>query len=280
MTVRKALSLVVVCASCLSLFSQTADSLQQRRYVVRATSYGIGRTNVFDTYLSPQEYTGMEFRLSRESMRMTKLLGGGLSVQSLFQAHLAYTDNRAGTGNSFSGLASWSYTLHYHFPINEHLKLLAGAAGELNGGCIYNLRNSNNPVSAKAYIDIAASGMAIWHFSIKHYPMTLRYQVNLPVMGLMFSPNHQQSYYEIFSLGNTDGIVRFTSLHNHPSVRQMLSMDIPIRYTKMRFSYVCDLQQARLNGLRSHTYSHVFMAGFVKTLYRIRDKRPQPTPVY
>ena len=37
------------------------DSLQANRYVMRATLYGIGVTNVLDTYLSPMEYTGGEF---------------------------------------------------------------------------------------------------------------------------------------------------------------------------------------------------------------------------
>lgn len=33
-------------------------------------------------------------------------------------------------------------------------------------------------------------------------------------------------------------------LHNQPSLRQMLSVDLPIGYTKMRFSYLADLQQS------------------------------------
>ena len=102
--------------------------------------------------------------------------------------------------------------------------------------------------------------------------MVLRYQVNLPVMGVMFSPPHYgQSYYEIFSLGNSSGVkAKVTSLHNQPSLRQMLSVDLPIGYTKMRFSYLADLQQSNVNNIKTHTYSHVFMVGFVKELYRIR----------
>ena len=242
--------------------------------------YGAGYTNVYDTYLSPQEYKGIEFRLSRESIRMTKLFDGNVSTQSFFQANLSYTKNRAETSNAFAGLVNWNYGLHYQFRINEHLKFLAGGMGELNGGFIYNLRNSNNPASAKAYINLAASGMIIYNFKIKRYPMTLRYQLNLPLLGVMFSPDHQQTYYEIFTLGNTDNIIRFTSLHNQPSARQMLSVDFPVRYSKMRFSYLCDIQQSHLNGLRTHTYSHIFMVGFVKTLYRIRSKDPQPMPAY
>lgn len=50
-------------ALCTRLQAQT-DSLQAHRYVTRATMYGVGFTNVFDTYLSPQEYKGIDFRIS------------------------------------------------------------------------------------------------------------------------------------------------------------------------------------------------------------------------
>ena len=62
----------------------------------------------------------------------------------------------------------------------------------------------------------------------------------------------------------------------------MLSIDLPIGYTKMRFSYLADLQQSNVNGIKTHTYSHVFMVGFVKDLYRIRNKKetaPLPSSV-
>ena len=108
--------------------------------------------------------------------------------------------------------------------------------------------------------------------------MVLRYQVNVPMIGLMFSPHYGQSYYEIFSLGNSSGVIQFTSLHNQPSLRQMLSVDLPIGYTKMRFSYLADLQQSNVNGIKTHTYSHVFMVGFVKDLYRIRNKKGTALP--
>ena len=59
-----------------------ADSASRNRIITRATMYGVGFTNVFDTYLSPQEYKGIDFRISRESMRMTRLMGGNVSLQS------------------------------------------------------------------------------------------------------------------------------------------------------------------------------------------------------
>lgn len=261
-------------------FAQTLDSLQRQRFITRATTFGVGYTNLYDTYLSPLEYKGIEFRVARESMRMTKLFDGNVSTQSFFQAYVSYAHNQAETNNSFSGLVNWNYGLHYQFRINEHLKLLAGGLGDMNVGFIYNLRNSNNPASAKAYVNLAASGMLIYNFKIKRYPMTLRYQANLPVLGAMFSPDGHQSYLEIFTYGNRDNIIKFTSLHNQPSLRQMLSIDFPVRYSKVRFSYLCDLQQTSINSLRTHTYSHVFMVGLVKTLYSVRSKSPKPSPAY
>ncbi len=272
------LKYLVAAVGCLLVWSaqpalaQEGEALKASRYVTRATSYGFGYTNVFDTYLSPQAYKGAEFRVMRESMRMTNLFDGNVSVQTMFQGNLSYSHNRADNNNMFSGLFNWNYGLHYQFKVAPGLKILAGAVADLNGGFIYNLRNMNNPASARAFINLDASAMAIWHTRIKTYPITLRYQVNAPVMGVMFSPHYGQSYYEIFSLGNWDGVVKFTSIHNQPSLRQWLTVDFPVRYTKLRVSYVADIQQSKVNGLKTHVYSHIFMLGFVKEFYSIKEK--------
>lgn len=249
------------------------DSTAKNRFITRATLYGVGFTNVFDTYLSPQEYTGVDFRVSRESMRMTNWMKGRISLQSFFQADFGYTHNKVDNNNTFSGLANWNYGLHYHFPITSNFKLLAGGLADINGGFVYNLRNGNNPAQARAYVNLDASGMAIWNLRIKNRPLTLRYQINLPLMGVMFMPNYGQSYYEIFTLGHWDGVVNFTSLHNQPSLRQMLTVDFPLGKAKMRFAYMWDAQQSNINDIKTHTYSHVFMVGFVKEIYLLRNKK-------
>ena len=130
----------ILFALCTKLQAQI-DSLQTHRYVTRATMYGIGFTNVFDTYLSPQEYKGIDFRISRETIRMTKLFDGNVSVQNFFQADIGYTHNRADNNNTFSGLVNWNYGLYYQFRLTENFKLLAGGLIDANGGFVYNLRN-------------------------------------------------------------------------------------------------------------------------------------------
>ena len=252
---------------------QLPDSARQTHFVTRTMMYGVGVANMYDTYLSPQEYKGVEVRVARESMRMTRWTDGNLSLQNFLQGYVNYTHNRVDNNNTLAAQVNWNYGLHYHFPLTENFRLLAGGLADLNGGFVYNLRNGNNPASARAYLNIDASVMAIWDVKIKRYPIRLRYQLNLPVMGVMFSPHYGQSYYEIFSLGNAGGVVKFTSLHNLPSLRQILSADLPVGRMKMRLAYLWDAQQSKVNSIRTHAYSHVFMVGVVKEFYLLKKPR-------
>ena len=257
--------------ACFHLQAQT-DSLQANRRIVRSTLYGAGVTNLLDTYLSPMEYTGTEIRVLRENMRSTRLIADKVMRQSLFQANLSLAQNKAGTGSEFAFLANWNLAYLYQFPISGQLKFMAGPHIDVNGGMIYNLRNSNNPVNVKAYANLGASGMAIYRFHIKEYPFVLRYQLNLPLLGMMFSPEYGQPYYEM-SLNKDLKNICFTSLHNQPSMRQFLTLDFPIRRSTLRVGYIGDIQQARANHLKSHAWSHAFMLGFVKHFQSISQMK-------
>lgn len=258
--------------------AQNLEDVDAPKIINRAVSYGVGYSNIFDTYLSPQEYKGIDFRIARETNRMTRLWDGNVSLHNFLQADISYTHNHVDNNNSFSGLLNWNIGLHYQFRISPNFKILAGALIDANIGFIYNLRNGNNPANAKLYLNLAPSGMAIWKTKIKSLPITLRYQVNIPIMGVMFSPHYGQSYYEMFFVGNDKGLLKFTSLHNQPSIRQFISMDIPINRVKLRLSYIMDIQQAKLNNIKSHNYGHVFMVGFVTDLIKIRPKTTKQIP--
>lgn len=252
-----------------SLPSQHSDY----RHVVRSTMVGAGFANVFDTYLSPLEYKGPQVRFVLENMKMTRLMEGNVSSQHLFQVSFEYTKNPNKSVKSYSGLINWSYALHYQKEYNKRLKLLFGPMLDINAGFIYNQRNSNNPAQAKAYANLGASAMAIYKFHIRHCPLTVRYQANLPLLGIMFSPEYGESYYEIFGLKNGGKNVLFTSLHNMPSLRQMVTLDIPVKRSILRIGYICDIQQAKVNNLKSHLYGHDFMIGVVRNLYLLKGKK-------
>lgn len=242
------------------------------RYVVRSTLWGLGVSNIFDTYLSPLEYKGPEMRFMHERMRMTGLMDGKVSTQSIIQFNISQTKNISKTARSYTGMMNWSYAMHYQHRASDNFKILFGPMIDTNLGFIYNTRNSNNPAQAKAYLSLDASAMAIYKLKIKNYPIIARYQMNLPVMGMAFSPEYGQSYYEIFSLGHHGRNVLFTSFHNAPSLRQILTLDFPLGKSLIRMGYLCDIQQFRLNNLKSHMYSHNFMIGFVRSFFLVSGK--------
>ena len=241
-------------------------------YTVRSTLFGAGMSNVFDTYLSPLEYKGPELRFMHERMRMTGIMNRRFSTQSIVQFNVSSTQNISKSAKSYSGMLNWSYALHYQHRINDDFKLLFGPMADVNMGFVYNTRNSNNPAQAKAYMSLDASAMAIYKLRIRNYPVVARYQMNIPLAGIAFSPEYGQSYYEIFSLGHSGRNVLFTSLYNAPSFRQMLTLDFPLGRTLIRTGYLCDIQQFKLNNIKSHMYSHCFMIGFVRNFFLVSGK--------
>lgn len=273
---KKIVSLLLF-AICICTYGQE-DSIRANRYVVRATMFGVGHINLLDTYLSPLNYKGGEFRIINEHMRMTKLMEGKVSVQNMFQMNIGLANNKASTGTEMSGIANWNTAWHYQFKVNDKLKLLFGPAIDINAGFIYNTRNSNNPAQAIANANIDVSGMAIHHFRIKNYPMVARYQINIPMMGAMFSPEYEQSYYEIFELNHKGSNVVFTTPLNRPSFRQFISLDFPINTVNLRLGYMVDIQQSKVNHIKSHIWSHALVLGIVKSLYIIKGKNKVSLP--
>lgn len=82
---RKLITLFIALGAVFSLYAQE-DSLRATRYVMRSTMAGVGHSNVFETYLSPLEYSGTEVRFMHESMRMTRMLGGNVSGKVCFRS--------------------------------------------------------------------------------------------------------------------------------------------------------------------------------------------------
>lgn len=269
------------CASlfCLLLVGKTmcaqehqTDTLPAHRYTTHAVMFGAGRTNQFDTYLSPVEYTGPQFSFLRESLRATHWAGGRVSAQGLLHGYLAYTENRAETANELGGAVGYSAGWHYNWMPLPGLRLLAGGQCGADIGFLYNLRNSNNPAQARASVELAASVAAVYKFRIRRQGFTACYQADMPMAGGMFSPRYGQSYYELFSQGHYDRNACFTHPGNALSLRQLLTLDFPVGALTFRVGYMCDLRQSKVNGLKTHAYNRTFLLGYVKHFGFVKRK--------
>lgn len=257
--------------------AQEGAPLPDNRHTTHATLFGAGRSNLYETYLSPFSYTGPHLSLLHETLRKTHWLDGRITTQGIFDGFVCFASNRAGTADELGGKLNYTHGWHYNWLVGHGLRLMAGAEVHAGVGAIYNNRNSNNPVQAKAELDVGATVMAICPFRIRKVPFTARYQASLPLLGAMFSPRYGQSYYEI-SLGNYDRNVRLTHPVNAPSMRHFLTLDFPIAGFTFRAGYLCDIRQSRVNGLRSHIWNHSFMIGYVKHFSFVKRKEPQHLP--
>lgn len=232
---------------------------------------GWGYVDMLDTYLSPERYKGWQVNYLSHTTRERE--DRHISTLSVHQGSFAHADNRAGNANEMQAMYHFAYAWHYnwHF-MNRHLNVKAGGMLNTHLGMLYNTRNSNNPMQAKVGLNVAPSVMVSYRFSIKNKPLTVRYEADAPLLGMMFSPNYGQSYYEIFSEGNYDHNVVVTHPINALSLRQMLTLDFSLYKTTFRIGYLGDYQQAHVNHLRYHTYSHVLVLGLVKkfTLNHLR----------
>ena len=226
---------------------------------------GIGAVNTLDTYLSPEEYTGTELRYISHSVREN---GTKLSRELVHQAQILSVRNRRENNNELGGFYNFQYNWQYalgQWNVGEgELRLKVGGGVDTRLGFLYNMRNSNNPAQAYAQVNIAPTAVAAYRSHLLKLPFQLRYEVQVPLLGLAFSPNYGQSYYEIFTRDNYDHNLIVTTPASAPSLRQQLTFDFTLRHTTFRVGYLGDYQQAKVNQLRQHVWSNLLVIGIVR----------------
>lgn len=258
-------SLSAIILFALSSPTLAQDTLRSNKVITNTQMLGIGAVNTLDTYLSPEEYTGTELRYISHSVREN---GTKLSRELVHQAQILSVRNRRENNNELGGFYNFQYNWQYalgQWNVGEgELRLKVGGGVDTRLGFLYNMRNSNNPAQAYGQVNIAPNAVAAYHFRLRDLPFQLRYEVQVPLLGLAFSPNYGQSYYEIFTRDNYDHNLVVTSPISAPSLRQQLTLDFTVRHTTFRVGYLGDYQQAKINQLRQHVWSNLLVLGIVR----------------
>lgn len=231
---------------------------------VRIRNYkavGAAFHNVQDTYLSPEEYKGAELRYLSHTIREKE--GKRWSTTIINEGYATKGESRSENGATLSAA--------YHFLMartvrttlfGDRLRFFAGGQGEITAGVIYNTRNGNNPAQAIANLSV---GPAIrMEYPIKR--ITISYEASCPLLGLTFSPNYGQSYYEIFSEGHYDHNIVPVTLFSTPSLRHAITVEMPIGKTRCVVGIYGDYRQQEVNSLKRHIYSSGILVGIVRNI--------------
>ncbi|MBO4821588.1 MAG: DUF3316 domain-containing protein [Prevotella sp.] len=252
------------------LEEDNASAPKKEKVVTNTQLFGIGGTNILDTYLSPEKYKGAELRFISHTVR--DIPGKRWQQQMMHQGYASFADDRSGDGSMMGALYTLSYGLQRPIDLRGgKWQFCVGGMADFNIGVLDNPRNQNNPAQLRLSAQVGPAASATYKFHLFGKACSTRYEFFIPVLGVMFSPNYGQSYYEIFSRGDYDHNAVVTTPFNSPSMRHAFTLDFPLWGVTWRVGYLGDYQQAEVNHLKQHNYTHALLLGWVKKIKIINN---------
>lgn len=265
----KVLFFFTICS--ISLYAQEGTLKTTNQSIL----FGIGKSFLTDTYLSPLEYSGTTFSLLHDRIAPTRYFNKKLLLQQQFQLQVAITKNPSASASEYYGNVSYALNGFYPFVQASQLRLFAGGGWDAQLGGIYNVRNSNNPGSLKVATNFNLATMAIYNWR----KFTVRWQLSSPFLGMYFSPEYGHSYYEIFMLGNGKGTVHLGSFYNQLALKNYFTVDYPVKNITLRAGYLGNFYRTDVNELTTKIVSHQFMLGFVVESLNFGGKKIKENPI-
>lgn len=245
--------LIVICCSLLVL-----TAVAQER--VSIFTVDAGYASIHDSYLTPITYDGMDLAMQYEAMRSIR------DNQWLWQLQVGadynYVENDAQNNelHKLMGNITFDMQRQWRQLIAHKINVSVGPMTQLRAGIIYNDANSNNPVSVRAHWNVGVTGMATMDTRVWRLPVTLRYQAQLPALGVFFAPEYDESYYEIY-LGNHRNLAHLGWWGNRLDMTHYLGADLHLGKTTLRLGYRTRMEHWSVNHLKVHDVTHSFVLG-------------------
>lgn len=164
------------------------DSIRTIRPVLAAYTLEAGSAHLTDTYLTPLKYKGWHGALDYERYQAMRFSPRRWTMRLHSRLGIDRTDNPAGNATMWSLLFDFDWGMMRKFSPLPDLTLAAGGSTGIEAGCLYNDRNGNNPVSAKAAWTVNLTGFASYRLRLGRLPVTITYQPVLPVTGVFSRP--------------------------------------------------------------------------------------------
>lgn len=241
---------------------ECCDSTQREpvRPVMSAYMVDLGGASVLDTYLSSIRYKGVNMRFSYERMQAMKFNPDKWIMQLDLGVDYTPAENPSKDLTIHTLMTDFKWGMMYRWKINPELQLFGGGNAEFRGGALYAPANSNNVVSVKLNMGMNLTGMAVYNRKIGKLPVTFRYQATLPVIGVFYSPEYGESYYEMY-VGNHSGLVHVGWIGNHFTMQNLLTADMHFGNTTLRVGYRGVIETSWINNLNTQIFRNSFVLG-------------------
>lgn len=249
---------LVCCLATMHLKAQTYEDIL--RPVEASYTVGAGSSHLADTYLSPINYNGWSASLNYQRWQAMKFNPQNWVMKLDFGVDVNRALNRAGNSVMWYAGLNASWTIMRRWSILRGLRLGIGPAVQLDLGCMYLSRNSNNPASAKAAFTLGAAGYAAYNIRLGHLPVTFVWSPSLPAVGAFFSPDYGELYYEIY-LGNHNGLAHCAWWGNYFRLDNTLTANLHFGATALTVGYKGSILSTKVNHLVSNNYTHQFIVG-------------------
>ncbi len=253
------LTLIWLCCS-LSVAAQ-ADTVPESALPAQSMlMLDAGYASIHDSYLTPITYDGIDLGLSLEATRWAS------RYKWLWQlsvgADYNYVENNAKNNNLQKVMGDISFNMQHAWMgvLHPRLGFSAGPMAQVRAGLASDAVNSNNPVTVRAHANLGATGMAWFNTHLGRLPITLRYQAQLPVVGVFFAPEYDESYYEIY-LGNHKNLAHLGWWGNRFDMTNYLGADLHVRKVTLRIGYRNRLEHWSVNNLNVHDFTHALVFG-------------------
>lgn len=231
----------------------------------------IGGMKALSTYLTPIPHTGTSYGAEGEWRRR---LHSSLPLTQTYKARfgMGLLEDAAHASAMTDIDLSFSWNLQYGFLPLPRLTLSAGAGVEIEGGLLYLPRNSNNPVAARASVDLTVNAGAMYDFSLRGYPLRLFDNVSLPSLGCFFSPHYGQSYFEIY-MGDRSGVARCGWWGNHFMIDNLVGIEVPVKGIRLQLGYGLSVTSSYASHINTRITSHRCVIG-ISTYWINVTRRP------
>lgn len=245
------------------------DLLKPSSFYRSAGTISLGGVNrCYDSYLSPNNYSGLSISGMAEMWRQQKWGNGRWFGQEMYDTYVGLTT--FGQGAAIAVFENFSYAMPWRVAAFDEFCFYVGPEVQARLGLVYNLRNSNNPANIKAALHAGAMGRAEARFDVDYVPVCVAYQLDLPLLGGFFAPEYTQSLYEIFYLDNESPVIHFASPVNCLSARQLVTIDVTHRHSITRFSLGYDVYQWHTSTAAFALHTFQIGIGYVRNFYILR----------